>query len=149
MIARAALLGLHMSRGEAVERSRESLERFGIARFAKRRAATLSGGETRRLALARAFAVDQAGDLARGRYQRLIRELRDLSNQVDTVELEIATFRRGQIDQELQQQMTQAKQSKGGDVNVDEEHQLWPFDGEWWRDELGFYRQQVTNLCTR
>lgn len=101
------------------------------------------------VALARAFAVDQAGDLARGRYQRLIRELRDLSNQVDTVELEIATFRRGQIDQELQQQMSLAKQSRGGDVNVDEEHQLWPFNGEWWRDELGFYRQQVTNLCTR
>ncbi len=101
------------------------------------------------VALAKAFAVDQAGDLARGRYQRLIRELRDLSNQVDTVELEIATFRRGQIDQELQQQMSLAKQSRGGDVNVDEEHQLWPFDGEWWRDELGFYRQQVTNLCTR
>lgn len=101
------------------------------------------------VAIARSFAVDQAGDLARGRYNRLIRELQDLSNQVDTVELEIATFRRGQIDQELQQQMSLAKQSKGGDVNVDEEHQLWPFDGEWWRDELGFYRQQVTNLCTR
>jgi tetratricopeptide (TPR) repeat protein len=101
------------------------------------------------VALAKAFAVDQAGDLARGRYKRLIRELKDLSNQVDTVELEIATFRRGQIDQELQQQMSLAKQSKGGNVNVDEEHQLWPFDGEWWRDELGFYRQQVTNLCTR
>jgi hypothetical protein len=101
------------------------------------------------VALARSFAVDQAGDLARGRYNRLIRELQDLGNQVDTVELEIATFRRGQIDQELQQQMSLAKQSKGGDVNVDEEHQLWPFDGEWWRDELGFYRQQVTNLCTR
>lgn len=101
------------------------------------------------VALAKSFAVDQAGDLARGRYQRLIRELQDLGNQVDTVELEIATFRRGQIDQELQQQMSLAKQSRGGDVNVDEEHQLWPFDGEWWRDELGFYRQQVTNLCTR
>ncbi len=101
------------------------------------------------VALAKSFAVDQAGDLARGRYNRLIRELQDLSNQVDTVELEIATFRRGQIDQELQQQMSLAKQSKGGDVKVDEEHQLWPFDGEWWRDELGFYRQQVTNLCTR
>jgi len=101
------------------------------------------------VSLARAFAIDQAGDLARGRYKRLIRELRDLSNQVDTVELEIATFRRGQIDQELQQQMSLAKKSKGGDVNVDEEHQLWPFNGEWWRDELGFYRQQVTNLCTR
>jgi tetratricopeptide (TPR) repeat protein len=101
------------------------------------------------ISIAKAFAVDQAGDLARGRYNRLIRELRDLSNQVDTVELEIATFRRGQIDQELQQQMALAKQSRGGDVQVDEEHQLWPFNGEYWRDELGFYRQQVTNLCTR
>ena len=99
--------------------------------------------------LAKSFAVDQAGDLARGRYNRLIRELQELSNQVDTVELEIATFRRGQIDQELQQQMSQAKESTGGDVEVDEEHQLWPFDGEYWRDELGFYRQQVTNRCTR
>ncbi|MGB8331974.1 MAG: hypothetical protein WCE62_17745 [Polyangiales bacterium] len=112
-------------------------------------ASSVGGKILEDVSLARAFAVDQAGDLARGRYQRLIRELRDLSNQVDTVELEIATFRRGQIDQELQQQMSLAKQSKGGDVNVDEEHQLWPFNGEWWRDELGFYRQQVTNLCTR
>jgi hypothetical protein len=101
------------------------------------------------VSLAKAFAVDEAGDLARGRYKRLIRELRDLNNQVDTVELEIATFRRGQIDQELQQQMSLAKQSKGGNVQVDDEHQLWPFNGEYWRDELGFYRQQVTNLCTR
>jgi ABC-type Fe3+/spermidine/putrescine transport system ATPase subunit len=57
---RAALLGLRLPRGEASERSRESLERFGVARFAKRRAATLSGGETRRLALARAFALRPA-----------------------------------------------------------------------------------------
>ncbi|HSN85030.1 MAG TPA: hypothetical protein VLS88_20795 [Polyangiales bacterium] len=113
------------------------------------RASPVGGKILEDVAIAKSFAVDQAGDLARGRYNRLIRELQDLSNQVDTVELEIATFRRGQIDQELQQQMSLAKQSKGGDVNVDEEHQLWPFDGEWWRDELGFYRQQVTNLCTR
>ncbi len=57
---RAALLGLRLSRDEAAERSRESLERFGIARVAKRRAATLSGGEMRRLALARAFALRPA-----------------------------------------------------------------------------------------
>ncbi len=101
------------------------------------------------IALSRGFAVDQAGDLARGRYKRLIRELQNLNNQVDTVELEIATYKRGQIGQELQKQMTEAKKSKGGDVKVDEEHQLWPFDGEYWRDELGFYRQQVTNRCGR
>ena len=68
---------------------------------------------------------------------------------IDTVELEIVTAQRGQLDQELQQQMTAAQRTGGGDVEVDEEHQLWPFDGEYWRDELGFYRQQVTNQCGR
>jgi ABC-type sulfate/molybdate transport systems ATPase subunit len=53
----AALKGLRLSRSEAAERARESLERFGITRLGKRHAATLSGGETRRLALARAFAL--------------------------------------------------------------------------------------------
>jgi hypothetical protein len=32
-------------------------------------------------------------------------------------------------------------------VKADEEHYLWPFDGEYWRDELGFYRQRVVNTC--
>lgn len=101
------------------------------------------------VAVAKSFAVDQTGDLARARYNRLIDELADLTNQVDTVELEILTAIRGELDQELQQQMTAAQRTGGGDVEVDEEHQLWPFDGEYWRDELGFYRQQVTNQCGR
>jgi hypothetical protein len=70
-------------------------------------------------------------------------------NQIDAVDLEIATYTRGQLSQEAQEQMTAAQRSGGGDVEVDEEHQMWPFDGEYWRDELGFYRQQVTNQCGR
>ncbi len=69
--------------------------------------------------------------------------------QVDTVELEIATFQRGQLDAEAQQQMLEVGRSAGLEVNVDEEHQMWPFNGEYWRDELGFYRQQVTSQCGR
>lgn len=99
--------------------------------------------------VAKSFAVDQTGDLARGRYNRLIEDLGELMNQVDTVELEIATFQRGQLSQEMQEQQTQLQRSGGLNVEVDEEHQMWPFDGEYWRDELGFYRQQVTSQCGR
>ncbi len=99
--------------------------------------------------VAKSFAVDQTGDLARGRYNRLIDELGELMNQVDTVELEIATFQRGQLSQEMQEQQTALVRSGGLNVQVDEEHQMWPFDGEYWRDELGFYRQQVTSQCGR
>ena len=93
--------------------------------------------------------LNRALDLARGRYNRLIDELMDLSNQVDTVEVEIVAFRRDELDQETQEQFTAIAGAAQGDVVVDEEHQMWPFDGEYWRDELGFYRQQVTNQCGR
>ena len=99
--------------------------------------------------VAKSFAVDQTGDLARGRYNRLIEDLGELMNQVDTVELEIATFQRGQLSQEMQEQQTEVARGGGLNVEVDEEHQMWPFDGEYWRDELGFYRQQVTSQCGR
>lgn len=99
--------------------------------------------------VAKSFAVDQTGDLARGRYNRLIDELNELLTQVDTIELEIATYQRGQLSQEMAEQQTELQRSAGLNVEVDEEHQVWPFNGEYWRDELGFYRQQVTSQCGR
>ena len=101
------------------------------------------------ITLAKSFAIDQTGDLARGRYTRLIEELQDYMNQIDAVDLEVATFERGQLSQEMQAQQVTAERAAGGKVEVDEEHQVWPFDGEYWRDELGFYRQQVTSQCGR
>ena len=98
--------------------------------------------------IAKSFAVDQAGDLAKARYNRLVNELEDLATQVAAVEIEILDYRKGQLDQEVQEQMKVAQRGRG-DVEVDEEHEMWPFNGEWWRDELGFYRQQVTNQCSR
>ncbi len=100
-------------------------------------------------ALAKSYAVEQAGDLARGRYNRLIGDLQDYMNQIDAVDLEVATFERGQLSQAMQDQQVTAERARGGRVEVDEEHQVWPFDGEYWRDELGFYRQQVTSQCGR
>jgi ABC-type sulfate/molybdate transport systems ATPase subunit len=55
--ARLGLLGRGLPAREIDARAHEALERFGIAALAGRRAATLSGGELRRVALARAFAV--------------------------------------------------------------------------------------------
>jgi TolA-binding protein len=100
-------------------------------------------------ALAKSFAIEQTGNLARGRYERLTSELQDFMNQIDAVDLEVATFERGQLSQEMQAQQVTAERAGGGKVEVDEEHQVWPFDGEYWRDELGFYRQAVTSQCGR
>jgi len=99
--------------------------------------------------VAKSFAVDQAGDTAKARYNRLIDDMQDLANQVDTVEIEVLNYQRGQISAELQQQQTAAGQSTGGSVFVSPEHNVWPFNGEYWRDELGYYRQEVTYKCGR
>jgi len=55
-----ALSGLRLARAQRRARVVEALEHFDIARLASRRAVTLSGGELRRLALARAFALRPA-----------------------------------------------------------------------------------------
>ncbi len=57
---KAALSGLALPRSRRDERVAEALEHFDIARLAGRDAATLSGGELRRLSLARAFALRPA-----------------------------------------------------------------------------------------
>jgi len=57
---RVAFLGKKLSGAERRARVGEALERFKIDHLAEHRAATLSGGELRRLALARAFALRPA-----------------------------------------------------------------------------------------
>jgi lipopolysaccharide export system ATP-binding protein len=48
----------HLNRAQRLERAHALLERFGIAKLAKSEAITLSGGEKRRLAIARALCSD-------------------------------------------------------------------------------------------
>jgi putative spermidine/putrescine transport system ATP-binding protein len=57
---RVALLREKLLREDVESRVQEALDRFEIARLAEQRAATLSGGELRRLALARAFVLRPA-----------------------------------------------------------------------------------------
>ena len=54
-------IGLHLrgvKKEEAGVRARRWLERFGVSHLAKRQARTLSGGEAKRVSLARAFALE-------------------------------------------------------------------------------------------
>ncbi len=57
---RVALAGKGLARAQVRARTQEALEHFGIAPLAGREAGTLSGGELRRLALARAFVLRPA-----------------------------------------------------------------------------------------
>jgi hypothetical protein len=109
------------------------------------------GGEVQDgLQLARDLAVRNAGNLARERYQRAVDELAEHMRNGAKILIDIVAAQRNQLDAAITTgQMSKEESKVFGVVNPDEEHVLWPFDGEFWRDELGFYRQVVVSRCGR
>ena len=102
------------------------------------------------LKLARDLAVRQAGELALSRYQRNVDELNEHLRDGEKILIDITAAQRNLLDEKIATGQVSAADSKTfGDVKPDEEHVIWPFDGEYWRDELGFYRQRVVSACGR
>ena len=99
---------------------------------------------------AKSVAVDNTGNLARSRYERLMTEIQDFLNQTTRVEIEILKALRGELEVEIaSQQEVQRRDAEEAEIKSDEEHVIWPFEGEYWRDELGYYRQPVERHCGR
>jgi len=102
------------------------------------------------IATAKSVAVDNTGNLARTRYERLLTEIQDLLNQTTRVEIEILKALRGELDLEIQtEQEVSGPAAQQAEIKSDAEHVVWPFEGEFWRDELGYYRQPVASRCGR
>ena len=102
------------------------------------------------LKLAHDLAVRQAGELALSRYQRNVDEINEHLRNGEKILIDITAAQRNLLDEKIQKgQVSKAESKIYGDVKPDEEHVIWPFDGEYWRDELGFYRQKVQSACGR
>jgi tetratricopeptide (TPR) repeat protein len=104
------------------------------------------------ITLQRSLTVNETGELARQRITRLLGELSHLIKRVIKIEYEILQGQKGQLEQEVIQEQQIAASGKAteiGNVRVDDEHQYWPFNGEYWRDELGYYRYRLTNRCEK
>ncbi len=98
---------------------------------------------------ARELAVRNAGNLARGRYQRNLQDLNEQLRNGQKILIDITAAKRNELDQAMQGSQMTVEESKANIVRPDEEHVIWPFQGEYWRDELGFYRQTITSKCGR
>ncbi len=123
-------------------------------RFAKSPPAFQSSGAGQQvkdaLGLARDLAVRQAGELALSRYQRFVDEIEEHLRNGEKILIDITAAQRNLIDDKIKRGQVSAADSKiFGIVKPDEEHSLWPFAGEYWRDELGYYRQVVLSTCGR
>jgi len=105
------------------------------------------------LTLQRSLAVNEAGDLARRRIKRLTEELSQLIKRVIKIEFEILQGEKGELETEVIQERERGAAAAGNkpieDIRADDEHVIWPFVGEYWRDELGYYRVKIRNKCQR
>ncbi len=110
----------------------------------------LGGDVQDALDLAKDVAVRNAGTLAKARFQRTIDEINEHLRDSAKILIDVTAAQRNKLEQAVQiGQVSKAESKIMGVVKPDEEHVLWPFDGEYWRDELGFYRQVVISNCGR
>jgi len=112
------------------------------------RSTAIAGNILQDLTLQKSLAANEAGNLARERLKRLSTEIQELVKQAIKVEYETLGAKKGAISAEAAGEQAKGRGKRGGgEVTVDDEHERWPFDGEYWKDELGYYRFRVVNMC--
>jgi tetratricopeptide (TPR) repeat protein len=98
----------------------------------------------------RALMVNETGELSRKRIERLVSELSALIVRVTKIKFEILEGEKRQEIEDMRAEAATSRSRKARDmvtITVDDEHQFWPFTGEYWRDELGYYRYKLANKC--
>jgi hypothetical protein len=108
----------------------------------------IAGEVLQDLTLQKSLAEDTAGTLARDRLSRLEKELTAHRVQTGAVRVSILEARLGKKKAELLGQEV-ATDTKDEPIIVDDEHQTWDFSGEYWKDELGFYRFRIASQCAK
>lgn len=112
----------------------------------------VAGNILQDLTLQKSLAANEAGNLARQRLQALSSEIQEHVKQAIKIEYETLNGQKGQLTAGLTgEQVTSTSINPNAKnyntIAIDDEHQQWPFKGEYWKDELGYYRFKVKNKC--
>lgn len=101
------------------------------------------------LTLQRSIAENEAGNLARKRLERLAGEIQELIKQAIKVEYETLQGQKGVLEATIRGEQVAVSGTAKKVVNLasDDEHLYWRFNGEYWKDELGYYRFRNVNRC--
>ncbi len=100
------------------------------------------------LELVKSVAAADAGRLAKERLNRLVKELSDLGRDGIKIRIEVLDAQAGKISAEHAGDKI-SKTHKEDPIIVDDEHFVWRFNGEYWKDELGYYRFKVRSQCPK
>jgi hypothetical protein len=100
------------------------------------------------LELFKGDAEAQAGKLARERIDRLISELQRLGRDGIKIRIEVLNAKANKISSEARKE-TFSGDHKEEPIVIDDEHFMWKFNGEYWKDELGYYRFRIRSKCPK
>ena len=100
----------------------------------------------------RELVISDAGEAAKVRLDRVRAELTDLLSQALRVKFETLRAQRTMLN--VQKTLTAEQVASQRELvlpspSTDEEHVYWPFEGEYWRDELGAYTYIIANRCLK
>ncbi len=95
---------------------------------------------TEDLDLALSQAREATGAEARTRITGMIKEIKDLKIEMIKVQYEI-------LEKRKQQKSLEQYPGKPQKPEIDAEHEIYKYNGEYWQDELGYYRYEVTSIC--
>jgi hypothetical protein len=108
----------------------------------------VAGEVLQELTVAQSDASAKAGKVARDRIDRLQRELGALARDGSKIKFEILEAKGNKISAEAMK-IRVASGSREEPIVVDDEHFAWKFNGEYWKDELGYYRFKIRSRCPK
>jgi tetratricopeptide (TPR) repeat protein len=97
------------------------------------------------LTVAASLAKGEVGAKIKARFAAVGDDLGRLIKDAIRIRIETASAEAGALEAGSKGELVTTK--KKTKVVVDDEHVLWPFDGEYWKDELGYYRSEILSAC--
>ncbi len=90
--------------------------------------------------------VREAGEVTRRKFEQELYGLKSLLAQALRIKLEVARSEREELERKLRGEKGDELVPATARTVVDDEHLYWPYEGEYWRDELGTYELDFT-MC--
>ena len=123
------------------------LRRLGRTKSAFQ-ATRLYAGLTKLLTRSRADLAKEAGRAVKNQLERERSAINQLIKQAVRIDIETARSEQERIESKLRDVQRRPKKLEKTFVEwTDDEKIVWPFDGEYWRDELGTYELTLAHSC--
>src|SRR5262245_60019095 len=82
-------------------------------------------------------------------YERRLSEIDEVLRDTQRLLVDVQAAQRFEVERAIREGEPRIHDIEYGRPRPDHDQLVWPFDGEYWRDELGTYRQVVSSRCVQ